>query len=282
MTQQWNQIHKVIPYLQLYIASFVLVAFVGIPTVLLILYPIKLFRRCVSCSCGSRRWHALHIFIESFQGPYKDGTDGTHDFRTFSAAFLILRIMIVASFMNRHLSAWPSSEVRCALFVIASCLYATLRPYRLNSSNNVDNFILALIALCSLALLAATNHSATNIFTSSILISVMLISIPHLVLIFYICYTLAKRAGIALCLKKHYQTLKACAGCTRQTETDMESQFSVDSLPDRLINPEEYEPVPQTTEKYTAAEPTKSTDTNEPVSEEPRRLTPVYTYGSIN
>jgi len=267
------------------LASFVLVAFIGIPTVLLILYPIKLFRRCVSCSCGSRRWHALHIFIESFQGPYKDGTDGTRDFRMFSAAFLILRIMIVASFMNRHLSAWPSSEVRCALFVIASCLYATLRPYRLNSSNDVDNFILVLIALCSLALLAATNHSATNIFTCSILISVMLISIPHLVLIFYICYTLAKRAGIALCLKKHYQTLKAYvleAGCTRQTETDTESRFSGDSLPDRLINPKEYEPVPQTTEKHTAAEPTESTDTNEPVSEEPRRLIPVYTYGSIN
>ena len=155
----------------------------------------------------------------------------------------------------------------------------------MNSSNNVDNFILVLIASCSLALLAATYHSATNIFTCSILISVMLISIPHLVLIFYICYTLAKRAGISLCLKKHYQTLKAYvvdAGCTRQTETDMESQFSVDSLPDWLINPEDYEPVLRTAEKHTAAEPTGATNTNEQANEEPRRLTPVYTYGSIN
>ena len=189
----------------------------------------------------------------------------------------------MASFMNRHLSAWPSSEVRCALFVIASCLCAILRPYRLNSSNNVDNFILVLIALCSLALLAATYHSATHIFTYCILISALLISIPHLVLIFYICYTLAKKAGIApCCLKKHYQTLKAYVmdkGCTRQT--DVESQFSVGSLPDRLINPEEYEPVLQTTVKHTAAESTEPTDTNEPVSEE-SRLIPVYTYGSTN
>ena len=192
------------------LACFVLMTFIGIPTVFLILYPIKLFRRCVSCICGSRRWHALHIFVQSLQGPYKDGTDGIRDFRMFCAAFLLLRIMIVASFMNRHLSAWPSSEVRCALFVIASCLYATLRPYRLNSSNNVNNFILVLIALWSLALLAATYHSATHIFTYSILISALLISIPHLVLIFYICYTLAKKAGIApCCLKKPYQTLKA-------------------------------------------------------------------------
>ena len=41
---------------------------------------------------------------------------------------------------------------------------------------------------------------------------------------------------------------------------------------DRLINPEEYEPVLPTTEEHTAAEP---------VNEDPRKLSPVYTYGSI-
>ena len=25
-------------------------------------------------------WHALHTFVESFQGQYKDGTNGSHDF----------------------------------------------------------------------------------------------------------------------------------------------------------------------------------------------------------
>ena len=57
------------------LAVCVLVIFIICPTVLLILYPTRLFRRCVSC-CVFRRWHALHMFVESFQGQYKDGTNG--------------------------------------------------------------------------------------------------------------------------------------------------------------------------------------------------------------
>ena len=44
------------------IAVCVLVIFI---LFLLILYPTRLFRKCVSC-CGFRRWHALHMFVESF------------------------------------------------------------------------------------------------------------------------------------------------------------------------------------------------------------------------
>ena len=96
------------------VAVCVLVIFILIPTVFLILYPTRLFRKCVSC-CGFRRWHALHMFVESFQGQYKDGTNGTHDFRMVSASFLILRILILGSFGNHHYSH-ISSGVQCVLF----------------------------------------------------------------------------------------------------------------------------------------------------------------------
>ena len=59
----------------------------------------------------------------------------------------------------------------------------------------------------------------------------------------------------------------------------METESDTDSLPDRLINTGEYEPVPLTTEEHTTAE---HTENKEEVNEEPRRLTHVYTYGSIN
>ena len=83
------------------IAVCVLVIFIICPTILLILYPTRLFRRCVSC-CGLRRWYALHLFVESFKGQYKDGTNGTCDFRMASASFLILRILILALFLDHH------------------------------------------------------------------------------------------------------------------------------------------------------------------------------------
>ena len=56
----------------------------------------------------------------------------------------------------------------------------------------------------------------------------------------------------------------------------MKAESDTGSLPDRLMNPGEYESVLPTTEEHTAGEHT------ELINEEPRRLTPVYTYGSSN
>ena len=61
------------------VALCVLVFFILFPTVLLIVYPTRLFRMCASY-CGFQRWHVLHMFAESFQGQYKDGTNGTRGF----------------------------------------------------------------------------------------------------------------------------------------------------------------------------------------------------------
>ena len=88
--------------------------------------------------------------------------------------------------------------------------------------------------------------------------------------------------GITLCLKRKYTSLKECmraSRCTNQTETGVEAESDTGSLPDQLMNPREDEPVLLPTTEHTVSEPTES---NEPVIKEPRRLTPVYTYGSIN
>ena len=67
---------------------------------------------------------------------------------------------------------------------------------------------------------------------------------------------------------------KTCMQTTRPPSEDVEGDSDTGSLPDRLINPGGYEPMLPTTEEHSAAEPTED--------KEPRRLTPVYTYGSIN
>ena len=79
-------------------------------------------------------------------------------------------------------------------------------------------------------------------------------------------------------IKRKYEILKRHMH-VRQVETDVEAESVNDSLPDRLMNPERYEPVLSTTEEHTTAE---LTENKEPIKEDPRRLTPVYTYGSIS
>ena len=143
------------------IAYCVLVILIICPTILLILYPTRLFRRCVSC-CGFRRWHALHMFVESFQGQYKDGTNGTRDFRMVSASFLILRMVILALFLNHHRSISHTLEMQGVLFGCATCIHAITRPYKLNFMNNVDIVILVLLEI-----LILTSSPALTITTYS-------------------------------------------------------------------------------------------------------------------
>ena len=63
-----------------------------------------------------------------------------------------------------------------------------------------------------------------------------------------------------------------------ETHVEDEAESDTGSLPDRLINPKEYEPVLTTAGKHAAAETTESTES----ANDPRKLIPVYTYGSFN
>ena len=194
------------------------------------------------------------MFVESFQGQYKDGTNGTHDFRMLSASFLILRILIVASFIPHHYSFWPSSEQRCVLLMSVCGFYAITRPYKLNFRNNVD--VLILVLLATLLLTFQTPKKKDITFCSWV--SAVLLSVPHMVLIFYICYELAVRLGTTLCLKMIYKTLFVQA--TRhasKAETDVEAQSDTGLLPHRLMNPGEYKSLLPTTEEHAAAEQMK-------------------------
>ena len=59
------------------LAIFVLCVFVVLPALVLLLYPTRIFQRCLGC-CRVR-WLALHAFADTFNGYYKNGTEGTRD-----------------------------------------------------------------------------------------------------------------------------------------------------------------------------------------------------------
>ena len=60
-----------------------------LPPLLLILYACKVFSRCLNCCCR-RRWHALHIFVDAFQGCYKNGVSEGWNSRSMSGVYMLL------------------------------------------------------------------------------------------------------------------------------------------------------------------------------------------------
>ena len=214
------------------------------------------------------------MFVESFQRQYKDGTNGTRDFRMFSASFFILRILILVWFLNPHHLPAHSSEMEGAIFACATCIHAITKLYKLNFMINVDIVILFLLEI----LMFVTTTSASPMVTYLIPGTTLLFLIPHMTMIFH---KLAKKTSITECLKRTYKTLKRLpkkvTRPTSEAESDVETKS--DSPQDQLINLGEYEPVLPNTEKHPAAE---FTENKEQVNKEPKKLISVYTYGSIN
>ena len=110
-----------------------------------------------------------------------------------------------------------------------------------------------------------------------IIIAMVLVGLPHAVLLSYICYKLAEKAGLVCYLKTKYHVLKQLITAVRHAshQADAEELPENDPFPDRLQNPEKYGPYAQ---EHTLSEPMKSTES----TREPRRLNHVYKYGSIN
>ena len=68
-----------------------------LPLLLLLFYPMKWFQKCLNCLRLSQV--ALHTFVDSFAGWYKDGTEpGTRDCRYFAALYLLFRILLYTTF----------------------------------------------------------------------------------------------------------------------------------------------------------------------------------------
>ena len=127
-------------------ALSVIVIFVLLPPLLLLLYPTKLFRKCLSC-CGFRRWDILHLVADVFQGWYKDGTEGTLDYRALSALYLLLRVALGGVFLteiyfNNKVGAWYIIGM-CHIFI--GTFFHIAKPYKKNWMNCIDGLIIVFI-----------------------------------------------------------------------------------------------------------------------------------------
>lgn len=127
------------------IAMTVLLFFHILSIVMLLLYPMNCFQRCLRCC--HLRCHAIMTFMDAFQGYYKNGTEGTRDCRYFAAIYLIARIVLfVASAMTMTPYIFPVASL---LLAILATFTALIQPYKANYAKyNILDPILILV--CSI------------------------------------------------------------------------------------------------------------------------------------
>ena len=139
-----------------------------LPTLLLILYPFRIFRAILSkCKLDGI---ALNTFVEKFYGCYRNGLDGGKDMRSFAGLYFVVRIMllipnVIGSWL--HISQDDPYYLRNVIFTFTAVLVALCRPYKVAYMNIMDTLLLVHLGLtCHLvSSYAGFEHQANFVIT---------------------------------------------------------------------------------------------------------------------
>ena len=182
--------------------------------VLLFVYPFQWFQRILNrIGCNSL---ILRTFMEVFQGPFKDGTNDTNDYRYFSGFFLLLPLVLNLIF-SQTLSSFYYPMVSLFILIYLLLLIA-FQPYKQKIHNYITIGTTTAIlgtyygciinaAIVSMKKLPFENDSTSRGFwLISIILLVASISSPFLYLTCLAC-VLAKKWVCSYKCMGHYITV---------------------------------------------------------------------------
>ena len=214
------------------LAICVLLFFVFIPLLLLLLYPMKSFQRCLGY-CTRIRWQFLHTFADAFQGCYKNGTNGTRDYRYFAGLYLLFRIVLLAALIS------PMAYMWLILILFpggVSLSFSLFRPYKINFFNISDCLAFAIIALTNFLIVYATRVSP---FVIQLLYFMAVIPFLYFTLILY--KLLSRVALFSTCCSRIVKMFQAR---NQNQRLHIQGDENTDEeLPDRIVNPDMYQPL---------------------------------------
>ena len=220
------------------IAITVLTVFILLPLLLLLLYPLRCFHKCLDC-CRIR-CHALMVFTDAFQGAYKNGTNGTRDHRWFAAVYPCARILWLIMYALT-LSSFTFVLITISLIGIV-ILITVVQPYKKATHNTIDTlFILTLIMQTVSLLSLSWSAERQHIQRSAVLMLVVLSrALPLLYLTVILLHWVYQcRVGALLCkICTRCREPRIC--CTKRRRRIRGRLEPSESLPDRMVNPGEY------------------------------------------
>ena len=128
-----------LPYAAL--ALTILLVFTFFPILFLCLYPCYWFQQCLN-RCHLQR-HSINVFIDIFQGPFNNGTDGSRDCRFFSAIFLISRAVTYICMCFTLIFFTNSGIITTQLVIII--LLSGFSPHKNTIHTKLDTFFVTLL-----------------------------------------------------------------------------------------------------------------------------------------
>ena len=215
------------------LAICVLLVFVLFPMILLLLYPMRSFQRCLGY-CTRIRWHFLHTFVDAFQGGYKNGTNGTRDYRYFAGLYLFFRIVMLSAFIPCSVYMWI---VRVLFPSVVSLLFAYFNPYTTKYSNILDSVCFAILSLTLFLIMYAVS---VNPLPMQLVDG--LVMFPCIYFISFILYKILSRVTLfRTCCSR---IAKIIHTRNKNQHLPIQRYYNINNdLPDRIVNPHMYQPL---------------------------------------
>ena len=186
------------------LALFFLLTFTLLPMLLLFLYPCSCFQVClnrIGCS-----YQSLHIFMDTFQGHYKNGTNGTRDLRFFSGLNLLLRVVVYGStVLNYQIESYAYTTVIICVLAISVAL---TRPFKKYIHNVTESCFLIITAMLFVTLTPLGFGKFSRLDHGSIIINTIFLLIPLLYMAILIACWFKSWRPIAQCWHTLCQKLR--------------------------------------------------------------------------
>ena len=215
-----------IPLLLLYLLMVIL------PIFILALYPTKLWRRLMSKLPG-RVKSALHMFIQCFQGHYKDGTTGTYDYRSVSCLGFAMRsligVILLSPYANVGLSNNGPITAIAFLLIALSLFYAHVQPCKRQYMNVIESLLYCTAGLLLIAIIHNNTFPLHNFILAVILM-------PSIIFVAIAVYKVLDVCGIANMIKMAYFSYRGRASCKSTSDNE-------EVEPHRLTHPTQYTPL---------------------------------------
>ena len=177
--------HQHIPFVVL---SYTLtIAFVYIPIILLCCYPTKCFKKILSRCCG-RKKVVIDMFMDTFQGYYKDGTSETYDWRSLSGLYPLLMVATLPA-LSKKISEDHSHDA--IVILIVTGVFALVRPYK-KLLHNIVEILLLLVTSYIVSYLTKTirirraNYIEDDVDHATVIFIIFVL--PHLILVLVIAF----------------------------------------------------------------------------------------------
>ena len=217
------------PYFIAYILLFL--SLVIVPMFLLCLYPTKCCKIACRRICSARQRNAVFLFMDAFQGHYKDGTCGTYDYRSASCIGFVIRFIVCTSFTGVSARRFLLISRVLPIFLAISLFYSYVQPCKKHHINLIESL---LYITATLVLFYTSYHNSYAKYH----ILLVIILMPSVVFICAIAYKLLGVLGIL-------HLIKGIVVKIRQFGRRCDDNESPEAEPHRLTHPTQYTPLLQ-------------------------------------